>query len=380
MALTALSTGLVYPYPMNAFLFVSGTTGVIDATGEKFAMIGRVHWDGRPGSAKTIDTSGSSAIAWYGGTTAVFDDVATTLDVGIQGVGTTGPTAVPDGTYTVKAVVTTAANATPTLTTASSWHSVVPTTGTASIAHGDLIAVVWDMTNRGGSDAINFTTGANQPVTLLPTTNAYVAAAWGGVGANAQPAVMLTASDGTRGTLDGTTLFGVLANLTWADASNPDEYGMIFQVPFACKVDALCCVIRTTDATSDFTISLVSTPESTRATVASVAVDASQLGPATSERFCLFNLASEVSLSANTDYCVAIKATGAGNVRFARQSLVHADARKFFPGGTTMRSVAANGGADFGSSSTTTMYPIGVRISQFQDGASSGGGAMVIGG
>lgn len=379
MALTALSTGLFFPIPEQALPFAIGTTGVIDATGEKFAMVGRVHWDGRPAAAKTIDTSGSSAIAWYGGSTAVFDNASTTLDVGIQGVGTTGPTAVPDGSYTVKAVVTTAADATPTLTTTNSWHTIVPTTGTASITHGDLAAVVWDMTNRAGSDAINIGVGVTTK-SLFPVCNAYVAAAWGGTGVGAGPNVMLTASDGTRGTLDGTFLFGAQTAVTWADASNPDEYGLIFQVPFACKVDALYCMMRTVDATSDFTISLVSTPESTRATVASVSVDASQIGPVTAERLCVFNLASEVSLSANTDYCVAIKATGAGNVRFARLDLGHADARKFFPGGTTMRGVTANNGADFGSSSTTTLYPVGVRISQLQDGASSGGGAMVIGG
>jgi len=188
--------------------------------------------------------------------------------------------------------------------------------------------------------------------------------------------VVITFSDGTIGCLDGATLFGAVGAAIWADASNPDEYGMIFRVPFDCKIDALTCVMRTADAASDFTIGLYSSAEATRVTMASVAVDAAQLASIGSERFASFRLAAEVSLVANTDYCIAVKATGASNLRIGRTTLGNATHRALLPGGTTLRSVTANNGSDFSGSSTTVMYPFGVRISQVQDGVASGGGLL----
>lgn len=371
MAYTALSTSVPWPLPDKPFPLTGGTTMVLDATGEKAAMIGYLHINGRPGTTKTIDTTGSSSIGWQGGATAVFDNGSSTLDIGIQGVTTGGPTAVPDGTYTVKATATTGADATPTLTTTNSWHQITPTTGTATLTEGDLIAVVLDFTNRAGSDAINVATNIVS-TTIMPVCNAYVSSAWGGAGVGSSPQCVITFNDGTIGTIDGTLWYGTATALIWNDSSNPDEYGMIFRVPFACKVDALWASVRTVDGTSDFTLTLSSSAESTRNTLASVAVDAAKIGPAAAEARFSARLATEVALEANTDYCISIKATGAGNVRFNYMTLGNAAHRVFFPGGTTMRGVTANNGSDFGSSSTTTVYPLGVRISQIDTGSAGG--------
>lgn len=384
MALVGIPQGLYYPF-RGGSLFLVGNSATLDATGEKWAGIGRVYWDARPGSSKTIDTTGSSSISVQVGATT-FNNASSTLDIGIQGVATgSGPTAEPDGSYVVKATVTTAAPGSPAITVDNGFFTAVPTTGTVTLTHGDLIAVVLDFTNRAGADSVvvpslSGTYGGGSGPTF-PITNANASSAWGATGAGSHPMVAFTASDGTVGTLDGVIPIGHMANITWSDSDNPDERGLIFQVPFDCKVDAFTAFMRTVDATSDFTLSLYSTPESgatvMNAGAATVAVLAEQTGAAASDRIGVWNLASEVSLSKNTDYCVAMKATGAGNIRFTGCTLGTAALRALFPGGTTVRSVTRNGGSgDFASSSTTLMFPLGVRISAVDDGTGSGSGGV----
>ena len=373
MAYTSLPTGLLWPYNRIP-LFAAGTTTTLDLSAKKLACVGRVHWNGRPTSAKTIDTSGSSKIGFQLSGNPVFDNAGSSIDIGIQGVNTSGPIAQPDGSFTVKAVVTTAADATPPLTTNSSpWCEVVPTTGTASLAHGDLIAVVFDFTTRAGSDSLVFASAAAPGGAFFPVNNAFASAAWGAAGSNSTPIVTLTASDGTIGTLDGGFYHGISGNTTWTDSTNPDEIGMIFQIPFTCKVDAFIAGMRNVDATSDFTLSLYSGAESSPSSLASVAVDAAQTGLAATDLVGIWNLATEITLTANTDYCVAAKATGAGNIRMLNHTLGNAAYRAFQPGGTTMRSVNRNNGTGaFANSSTVLMYPLGVRISQIETGGAAG--------
>jgi hypothetical protein len=178
---------------------------------------------------------------------------------------------------------------------------------------------------------------------------------------------------------------GLSAALTWDDTTNPDEQGMIFQVPFDCKVDAIGMMLRTTDANSDGTMDLFSGAESSPVSVLSAAItfDAAQLGPTANERWVEFNLPAEVSLTRNTDYCLAVRATHAtSDIRTNKTTLGNAAYRAFMPAGTTMRNVTRNGGSGaFAGSSTTIMLPMGVRISSVDDGTGTGtgGGSRMIG-
>lgn len=381
MTQVSIPAGFYWPWTRPAAHNSAGN-GVIDLTGEKWALIGRVFWNGRPAGAKTIDTSGSSKIGIQLGA-AVFDNASSIVDIGIQGVGTAGPSATPDGIFSVKAVVTTAADTVPALTTGSVMNFATPTTGTVSLTHGDLIAVVIDFVNRAGSDSLSFPitnvdAGGANPI-HFPISNAFVGSVWNatGVGWRAE-GVVLVASDGTLGTLDGILLpMGALTTVVFADASNPDEYGMIFQVPWDCKIDALWASILTAGATSDFTMDLFSGAETTPVSLlaAPIAVDAAQLGGISVIRPAEWNLPAEVSLTRGVDYCVSVKATGAGNISLSLRTLSDAGHRVFSPAGTTVRRVTRNGGSGaFGSSSTVIMIPIGVRISSFDNGAGSGGG------
>jgi len=385
MALVRIQDGIMWP--TNGYrLPINVSPQTLDATGEKIGFVGQLIWSDY--GSHTIDTTGSSKFAWMGGTTAVFDDASSIMDIGIQGVNTSGPLAQPDGSFTVKArtVGGGADTTSPTLTTTNSWHTITPTTGTATIASGDLCAFVIDFNTRAGSDSVLVQVGTYQLGMARPLTLTYLAGAWLTSGTGLMPNCVVVASDGTLGWFVGSALFGVPVVLsTWIATTNPDERGMIFQVPFDCKVSALWCQIRTADAASDFTMYLTSSAESGRTTMAAgaatVVVDASQLNGTGTERVGLFPLPSEVSLTANTDYCVSVRATGTSNLRWGYQTLGDAAYRAFFPGGTTMRGVTANDGSDFSGSSTTTIYPVGVMISHVQDGTGGGGGSCrVIGG
>lgn len=356
-------------YPFIGFPFSSAAM-LLDATGEKASCIGFVRW--ADGGSHTIDTSGSSAIGWYGSTgTAVFDDAGSTMDIGLQGIGTGGPAAQPDGTFTVYRTATAASNSTPSMTTLSSWHSLsmVGGTGSKTLADGDPVAVVWDFTNRAGSDAVVITPTTGMPSigTTLPVCNAYVGGAWGGNGVGNTPNITLTASDGTVGILDFQGGVGTISSVNWSDSNNPDERGLIFQVSQDLMIDGYGCSLRIASASSDGTLSLIENAESSRNALESYSFDAAQLNIINSEKPFLKPCAPRL-LRRGIDYCVALRATSTGDVRFQTMTLPHADFRAFFPGGTSLRSVTANGGGNFGSSSTTLMYPFFVRIARVQSG------------
>ena len=357
----------------------SGST-TLDATGEKVACIGRISIAGKA-TGKTLDTSGSSSIKFCVGSSPAFDNVASVFTVGFQGVDkTTGFPVRPDGTWGARAVITTVANSTPTLTTTANSHAVAPTLGSTTLNHGDEVAFVMEMTTRAGTDSVApqiaglaVASGVQYPATVTNVSGAWVGvttALFGGL------SFEVTFSDGTIGTIDS-CVPGVVNILTWADATNPDEHGLVFQVPFACTVDALYFPLRIVDATSDLQFDLTSTPLGTPASLIGgpIAMTAENLAVAASENTLIYSLASEVSLSANTDYCLSVKATGAGNIRFAQLLMISAASRIFAgPAGTTMAATTRNGGSGaFAAVTTTTINPMSVRISSITAGSSGGG-------
>lgn len=376
MTLASIARGVIFPTTeMTAGLTNVGT---VDAAGEKFAMLGRLYIDGRAAS-KTLSTG---TIQFRTGA-CTFANAGTTLDIGIQGVLTgTGPPATPDGTFTVKTTLTGGAG----ITTAA-WNTATMNSGTATLSHGDLIAVVFDMTARAGVDSVliaSATARNSSHGVGLPNTNAFVAAAWQTgitIGAMRLPNVIIVFDDGTLGWIDHTIPVSVAVTTEsgFATGTNPNERGMIFQVPWACKIDALWATIGIVSATSDFTLKLYSDPTGTPTLVTSLAILAEQLGLTTgsnAQTLVMEALPSEVSLSANTDYMISVLATGAGNVNLSAATLGNTAHRATIPGGTTLKKATRNGSAGVftAENPAVTMYEIGVRISQFHDGASSGGG------
>ena len=383
MALVSIPQGLWYPWSPIEYASSVGalaTVRTMDAAAEGVAFIGHVYINGRPAGAKTFSSSGGK-IHWRSGA-VTFANAGTSIDVGVQDVDTTtGQPARSDGTFDVSGTLV---GGTDTIA-ATSLITTSMETGSKSITHGDLIAICLLMTARGWADSV-----VVQGVTYSagnmwrPTISFVASGAWTEL-TSSQPIAVIEFDDGTLGHFfmhgQMTGMYVAATSETYADATNPDERGMLFQVPWQCKIDALAAKFSVASATtSDFTMSLYATPLGTPSALDSVAIPAESLGNTTTANPFIRGLASEIQLEANTDYMLALRATGAGNIGHNLITLADAGHRIFFPGGTTVRKGTRDGGsgAFTAESPAITLYRMGVRISAFHD--SAGGGASILGG
>lgn len=361
--------GIWWPHGRN-LTYSANPSGTVDASGEIVAFIGRLYIDGRA-TNKTINTTGSSKFTFSLGTSPVFDNAGSEFRVGIQGVDTTtGIPARPNGVWSVYSAITLASDSTPTLTTQAAYHEKAPTSGSGTFSHGDLIAVVFEFTTRAGVDSISISGSIDSyGVSSMPGAVTNASGSWAAV-SSVVPTILITFADGTIGTLDGGVLIptsGATA-ITWNSTNTPDEYGNVIQVPYDCKIDAIFAPVRTSDANSDLTVNLYSSPSSP-SLITSFTVPAEGLPLSiNTERGGMFTLSTPISLSANTDYVITVKATGAGNVRFTRTILPTAQSRVLqLLGGTTIRGCSRKTGAF--TESTTEIYPVAVRICEITIGS-----------
>lgn len=382
MALAQVGGGFYFP---DRGLVPNGasSSAVLDATGERFAMCGRLFIAGRPAGAKTLSSAGGGKISWRAGT-CTFANGGTSLEIGIQGVSiAAGPLLQPDGTFSAKAQLTGGSGI-----SSAAWNDTALTTGSVNLAHGDLVSVVWDMTARAGSDSVipqviatRFADG-NLFGLSFPNTNAYLAGAWqtGFAGGSMRLApVLITFDDGTLGWIDGAPPVSTPANGgVFSSASTPDERGWMFQLRFDCKVDGLWGFFGATDANSTMNLKLYADPLGAPSALASLAISPRWMTG--SNEYLMFHaLASEVSLSKNTNYAVALEATGSSNCRYKYSTLASENHRPCWDGGANSAYVSRSDGAGAFSAETpaVTVPHFGVRISSVYDTA---GGGRIIGG
>jgi hypothetical protein len=355
--------------PQFSSSVAASSAATLNAATDKLAFIGYVYIDGRPGSAKTISAAGGGSISFRTGT-VTFANGSTSVTVGLQDVSaTSGPPLQPDGSFDVASAALVGGGGG---ITTNAWNTITMTggTGTKSLTQGDLVAVVVDMTARGGADSVVI--NSTIPVSYqIPATSEF-SASW--ANRSMLPTCVIAFDDGTLGILDCAIPFTTAGTELFADSDNPDERGMIFQVPFDCKIDALSYNALKAGATSDATVTVYSTPTGTPASVAQATILAEQTN-STNVGFHIANLAAEVSLTANTDYCLAVRATGAGSVGLTVYTLANTAYRTFLPGGTTLAKATRNNGSGSftAESPAVTIYHMAVRISAVE--ASAGGGA-----
>ena len=363
MAIT-LPSGIYWPYGERRIFATSGST--VDAAAEYVACIGNIFFEDRASGSKTLDTTGSSGMHWWC-VSRTWATSGSTLKIGFKDIdNTTGPPIRPGSTWHVYDEIV---QGTDTLTAATA-RIDVPSSGTLSVSHGDLVCFVIEMTVKNGSDAVQI---MQQQATAGTTTYmrpAGTASLGAGVTATLPPAFMVTFSDGTIGWIDGLfTPGGVTIAQNYNDSSNPDEYGMIFQVPFATTADGMWIQIRTV-AGSNGTVILYSDPTGTPTALDTVTFTPEDLAGTGSSSLAFFPISR--SLSANTDYCVAMKATTANNLRMDGFSLfgtTGADViRKVWPAGTTMLGASRQNSSGAFSTSSTTIWPCGVRIKEIPSG------------
>jgi hypothetical protein len=382
MTWVTLNKGLIYPpLSQHAEYFTNGgitlsNAGTVDAAGEMVAFMGNIFIEGRPASAKTLSSAGGK-IHWLPSTTT-FANAGTTLRIGVQDISTSaGPCAQPDESWTSEPYDD-LVGGTDTIT-ANSFNTLTISTGSRSIAHGDPIAVVFDMTARGGTDSVivrGMARATNH--SGWPGCNTK-APSWATVsGSIVHPLVVIEFDDGTLGWFEDSFPVQSSTNESFSDSSNPDERGMTFTVPFVCTVDAFALLVMATAATADYTVYLYSNALGTPAVVASVARLGEQSlqtnGSLASTH--VLPLSAPVTLRPGVTYAIAAKATGASNIALPVVTLGNANWRKMLEGSTSMSYAARNWstGSDPGTAFTETttkwIEGMGVRIRQIGVGFS----------
>lgn len=362
MSMVQLGGGIVWPVLRRDVVTDQSTwivdEATLDAVGEKCVMWGNIFIDGRPSAAKTLSNAGGK-IHWKAGN-GTWSNASTVARVGIQDIdAASGPPPVGDGSYDVRADLDQ-----PSFTVDNNFVSAAMTTGSKSITHGDKLAVVIEMTARGGSDSVlvaGFRNGRGWPgMSAPPNTSAAVSS----------PNIIFEFDDGTLGWFFGSVGGISVGNSSesWQDSTNPDERGNLLRVPWNCEIDALVTSIAGNTSASDGRLAIYATPLGTPTELRGVnllgeqrvaTVDNQQIYPITTIR-----------LSRDTDYVVALKANSTGTFGGLPVTLNDANFRKSF--GPYMQYAAyatRNGGSGSFSTTTTKLFPAtGFRISAIETG------------
>ena len=242
-----------------------------------------------------------------------------------------------------------------------------------TVADGDMIAVCFHLDTTSGTPSVKVrcatvSTGFNTPATTLVTSGPTYTAI------TVAPNVVLTFDDGTLGWITGSVVRSSFETAS-GNIGNGNINGNVFQVPYACKVDAIAACINVGSGSADFNFELYSAPLGTPSLVESVARDANQMGTSASARLAFAQLTTPRTLTINTDYAVGIKQTTANAVTI-QQYDVNAAAH-FKPAGMGAECYAAisTAGATFAAqNSGKRRYLIWARVCALDDGVGGGGG------
>lgn len=363
--MVALGTPVMYPSLSIGTIAATdvslATLQTQNAAGLKCAMIGVLNIQGvAAGATKTLSSAGGKIYFRTGAVT--FANAGTTIDVGIQGLSTAaGPVVRPDDTFVVKKTLT---GGTDTITTNGETTATM-STGTVSLTNGAYVCVVIDMTARGGADSVAISRGPGSGA-VMPCLQLFSAAAWATSVTVGTPIVRIEFDDGTLGYIENGQSVTAAAAEAWADATNPDERGNIMQFPFGFVSDGMWIVGGVTDSSSTFTYNVFSDPTGTPAGLSGASGTYSPrnytaAGGAT-ERLIILPFSSDVTISKNTDYALAIRATGSSNSRLGSWTVSAAANKTWFGNGTAGKTTRDGGTGAFAAKSATIGYYMGLMV------------------
>jgi hypothetical protein len=379
MALVALDgqwTARIGPALANPSLAaaISSTSATIDAANEAVIMIGRMQTS--DGASHTIDTTGSSSIGWR--TAAVtFANGSTVVKVGIAAVdATTGPPARAANasdviTFDVSADFTGGGGG---ITTG--YQTSVPTTGTKTIANGDLVAICIQMTARGGADTLGVTCLSSSNSIHRPLITGFLGGSYALQTTMSNPNAFITFADGAFGWLQGSEIFSTVSTRTWNSGGGTVEYGQLYKLPFPTRIYGAYGFI---DPDADCDIVLYSDPLGTPSAAKTVSLDANTMASAAGREFMeLFT--SPYDTTADQIIGIAYK-PGGSNVSAYYKTLADATHRITDPWGTDGYGIsrASGGGAFANANSSLDHYFIGLLVGGFDNGVGGGSTAQMVG-
>lgn len=308
-----LVSGEIVMLPSSPTGMAGTASDSLNAANETFAFIGQVLLENPLSGSKTISSAGGGSIVWTAGT-VTFANGATTFDIGIQDVSTATSIAQPDGTFDVKASFTGGGGG----VTANAVNTSVMTTGTKTIAHGDLIAITLAMTTRGGTDSIivilNHMSNYWQD-SLLPGVVNNSSGTWAR-NVSAIPNAYIIFDDGTIGWLAGTSFTKTSPTVLNYNSgtATADEYGNLLNYPVTFNALGIVLTGYAVNASADFELLLYSTPLGTPVVERTITVDATQLTAVNSRLRGLFLFSTPFLLKANTGYAITLRPTTTNNI------------------------------------------------------------------
>lgn len=334
---------------------------------------GRLFWE--DGGTHTIDTTGASSIG-VRTQNIVTASPATVMKIGLASMNfAAGPPgrAFMSGNQVVFDVYSEHGTTRP--LTSNAWNTLVPTSGSKTIAHNDIVVYATQLSVKGGTDT--FTMMAMQAVTsaAMPGQTLWQDA-W--IAGSNIPIVVFCASDGTLGYIAG----GYITNsnvtlIPYNNTSNPREYGNIFRTPFPCMLHGFYLPNHQSVASADASLMLYSTPFGTPVVERSLFLD----GNAVPNLNIVTNLAYQTfatpfNIAANTDYVMALKPETSTNVLLVHKQVFDNAHLSGEPLGKECCGVSR---PDYSSPFTRTnsgkdLFVLGGLIGGFDDGAGSGGG------
>jgi hypothetical protein len=199
-----------------------------------------------------------------------------------------------------------------------------------SVTRGQILALVWDFTSYtsgnvtirflGGEPALSFT--GNFPYVTTTTSGG----SWNKI--ERYPVIALRYTDGTYEYVNGTWPCSALSTVSFNQTSNPDERGMIFQVPLAMSVSGFWFLGNFSSAGA-LNVVLYDT-NSNILTSLTLDTDQSVAGQVHRGVF-----PTSPTLQPNSDYRITIKPTTDTNINLSHFNVFSTDIMKIVPGSGT---------------------------------------------
>lgn len=366
--------GFLYPQ-FSTYIPATPLSGIpallsatVDTAGEMVAYIGHVWFAAGPGTSKTVSSAGG-AIQWRTGT-ITWAGAGSTIRVGLQDVSAaSGPPAQPDEDWTGEPYAE-LVQGTDSLSS-TTWTTSTIEAGSKTITHGDLIAVVFDMTVRNGVDSITVTglqvtATQNRPLVVAKSGGTWATA-------NQYPNFVITCDDGTLACFEGSPPASAVTTRVINTGSTPDEYGNIINLPFDCKVDGL---FSNLDADNECEFNLYSSAGGTPVQEQQVVIDPNQVAVAAGRPTEAY-IAPE-TLAAGSVYAVTVRPTTGSSVSVYEITVDAAAHLAFWPGGTNVYKCTRSDDTGTFTTDTSARIICGFKVSQIDDGTgpgSTGGGS-----
>lgn len=355
-------------------LFSSGQwANILDAAWESVALIGKIYLEWGPGSSKTISSAGWK-IRWRAWS-VTFANASTNVRIWIQDVAATG---IEDTTYDVYVDYVWWGGG----ITANAEQLSSMSNGTKTITHLDTVAVIFEMTARWGTDTVSVTTfssniSKNGSTVIFPyRTNDT------GSGPAKNGFWLWFAIEFDDGTLGWMYPWSIIpwwnssSSLIIDWSSTPDEWAVLFKLPFPCTINWWYLVVGNIATTDNFEIVFYSDPLWTPTAIETLTIDPDFTGSAASISPYTFNL-TEYNLAANTWYAFAARPTTVNAIRMDYVNMWSGNDKYMrpFPFWENMMFCSRTNQTGAFSEIQTYYFPLfGVSISKFDDGASGWGG------